>query len=407
MGNNWRGREGQRMILARLYRIRPQIWWLLLSLLVVAIMPWALTRAGLVGAQVAIYVVEPLLAIIIAIVSWRVLRVRRDHIRHAGDKNFAIGSVLAIWFVIYFLSGLVLTYVHNAISSHWLTIVINGLAFGSAAVAIEYTRHGIMMASGRRNVMWFGLIVSGVLAIEQMGLAQLANVHDGGALVKFIVANAMPAVVASLLLTYLSFTAGQGAQLVYRLGMLAIVIVPPIIPKYDWYLNGVTSMLVAIAVYITVDRMRQDKTDDQPRRRRGHPRRAYDVMLVIVMAVLVMFMTGFFTYRPLAIVSNSMVPVFSRGSMVVTEKISNPMDVRVGDILQYEAAGRTITHRVVGVDTTTDGSGQRIFTTKGDNSPSPDQPVASSQVVGIVRAQVPYIGYPSVWISDILKATKQ
>ena len=99
-------------------------------------------------------------------------------------------------------------------------------------------------------------------------------------------------------LTYLSFTAGLGAQLVYRLGILAIVIVPPIIPKYDWYLNGVTAILVAIAVFITVDRMRQDKTDDQPKRRRGHPRRAYDVMLVTVMVGLVMFMTGFYLSAP-------------------------------------------------------------------------------------------------------------
>ena len=39
-----------------------------------------------------------------------------------------------------------------------------------------------MIASGRRNVMWFGLIVSGVLAIEQMGLTQLVNLRDGAAL---------------------------------------------------------------------------------------------------------------------------------------------------------------------------------------------------------------------------------
>lgn len=395
------------MILARLYRIRQSVWWILLGMVVVGVAPWALIRTQIVDAQMAIYVIEPLLAAGLAIATRLALGVRRDHVRHGTDKQLAIGSVLAIWFVIYFLSGLVLTYVHNAISSNWLTIVINSLVFGSTAAAIEYTRHGIMIASGRRNVMWFGLIVSGVLAIEQMGLTQLVNLHDGAALVKFVVANAMPAVVSSLLLTYLSFTAGLGAQLVYRLGILAIVIVPPIIPKYDWYLNGVTAILVAIAVFITVDRMRQDKTDDQPKRRRGHPRRAYDVMLVTVMVGLVMFMTGFFTYRPLAVVSNSMVPVFSRGSMVVTEKIGNPMDVRVGDILQYEGEGRIITHRVVGIDTTTDGSGERIFTTKGDNSPSPDKPVSPQQVVGIVRAQVPYIGYPSVWLSEIVKATKQ
>lgn len=101
-----------------------------------------------------------------------------------------------------------------------------------------------------------------------------------------------------------------------------------------------------------------------------------------------------------------MVPVFSRGSVVIAEKIRDPMDVAVGDILQYEALGRTITHRVVGIDTSSDGSGQRIFTTKGDNSPSTDAPVTTKQVVGIVRAEVPYIGYPSVWLSELVKSKK-
>ncbi|MGB3023216.1 MAG: signal peptidase I [Candidatus Saccharimonadales bacterium] len=393
------------MILTRLYRIRQSVWWILLGMVVVGIAPWALTRTQIVDAQTAIYVVEPLLAVGLAVAARLVLGLRRDRVRHATDKQLAIGSVLAIWFVVYFLSGLILTYVHNAISASWLTIITNIVSFGATAIAVEYARHSVMLAGGRRNVMWFGLIVSVILAIQQMGLAQLVKVDDGGELVKFVVASGMPAIIASLLLTYISFTAGLGAQLVYRLVVLAIVIIPPIIPKYDWYLNGVTSMLVAIAVYITVDRMRQD-ADDSPRRHR-HPRRAYDVMLVIVMTVLVMFMTGFFTYRPLAIVSNSMVPVFSRGSVVITQKISNPMDVGVGDILQYESDGRTITHRVIGIDTTTDGSGERVFTTKGDNSPSPDRPVTPKQVVGIVRAQVPYLGYPSVWLSEILKATQQ
>jgi signal peptidase I len=98
-----------------------------------------------------------------------------------------------------------------------------------------------------------------------------------------------------------------------------------------------------------------------------------------------------------------MVPVFSRGSVVVTQKVNNPMDVQVGDILEYKTTQRTITHRVIAIDTTTDGSGERFFITKGDNSPSQDTPVTTDQVVGIVRSQVPYIGYPSIWLKEMVK----
>jgi hypothetical protein len=58
---------------------------------------------------------------------------------------------------------------------------------------------------------------------------------------------------------------------------------------------------------------------------------------------------------------------------------------------------------VIAIDFTSDGSGKRVFLTQGDNSPSPDMPVKAEQIVGIVRAQVPYVGYPSVWLKEFAK----
>ena len=72
--------------------------------------------------------------------------------------------------------------------------------------------------------------------------------------------------------------------------------------------------------------------------------------------------------------SNSMKPVYERGAVVIVQK-ANPMDVQVGDIVQYEATGHSITHRVIAIDLTSDGSGKRVFLMQGDNSPSPDMPV--------------------------------
>ena len=120
------------------------------------------------------------------------------------------------------------------------------------------------------------------------------------------------------------------------------------------------------------------------------------------MIALISFMTGAFSYRPQVIMSNSMKPVYERGAVVIVQK-ANPMDVQVGDIVQYEATGHSITHRVIAIDLTSDGSGKRVFLMQGDNSPSPDMPVQADQIVGIVRAQVPYVGYPSVWLKEFAK----
>lgn len=111
--------------------------------------------------------------------------------------------------------------------------------------------------------------------------------------------------------------------------------------------------------------------------------------------MIVMFMTGFFSYKPLAIMSDSMKPVYARGSIAIIQK-ANAMDVSVGDIVQYTMPGHMITHRVVRIDTTDDATGEKIFITKADSSRSEDRPVQANQIDGTVRATVPYIRYPNV-----------
>ena len=44
---------------------------------------------------------------------------------------------------------------------------------------------------------------------------------------------------------------------------------------------------------------------------------------------------------------------------------------------------------------------KKVFTTKGDNNVSADsEKVQESQVKGIVKMVIPYIGYPSVYFSQ-------
>jgi hypothetical protein len=56
---------------------------------------------------------------------------------------------------------------------------------------------------------------------------------------------------------------------------------------------------------------------------------------------------------------------------------------------------------VVEIDNAADGSGKKVFVTKGDNNHDKDPLVSQSQIIGIVRAKIPLIGYPSVWLLQV------
>jgi signal peptidase len=325
---------------------------------------------------------------------------QQDRVRHRGDKAFLVGSVMSVWFVLYFMSGIITSYVHNSLVSSPKSILVNIWAFGAVAFAIEYSRHGLMLMVRRRHVVWFGLIVALVLGIQQMNFGLIPLTHGLDSFVKLAISDFVPALLSSLLLTYLAITAGLPSMLVYRLGLVAATILPPIVPKYDWYMQGVSLILLAVSIYISMDRTRQDREAPTRHRYHHHPRRAYDMMAVLIILGMAMFMTGLFSYKPAAIASNSMQPVFSRGAMVIVRK-AKPVDVRVGDIVQYRRESITVTHRVVEIDNAADGSGKKVFVTKGDNNHDKDPLVSQSQIIGIVRAKIPLIGYPSVWLLQV------
>ena len=381
----------------------PSRLWLLLGL--VAALPLFAVYAQYgdgISPTLFLYVVQPILTTAIAVVSYIFIGGSRVRIRHALEKALLIGAIIAVWFVVYFLSGLVLTYVRNSLVVGVWPTIINVAVYSITAFGLEYVRYKLVAAVGKRHVLWFGVVVSIVFAIVVLPYGQIAAVGNIEQLIKVFIATILPAIAASFLLTYLALTSGLAAMLVYRLGMVAIAILPPIIPNYDWYLIGISSLLVSMTTYLLVDRQLQHQLTPK-RHQLQHIKHANDIMFVAVLIGVAAFMSGFFSYRPLAIVSNSMQPVYSRGAIVVVERVTDPMDIKLGDIVQYESTGKTITHRVVAIDAASDGSGKRVFTTKGDNSPSNDPIVAARQINGIIRAQIPYVGYPTIWLREMAR----
>lgn len=387
-------------MLHKLLTIKPPVWYMILATIVFTVAILVLPSLKLFEGQSFLYIVQPILALAVAGIAWYFAHGRGDRVRHRTEKALIIGSVIAVWFVVDFASGIVLTYQHNAVVSSPIGILMNVLAFGSVAVALEYTRHSVMLMGGRSNVVPLGIIVSLVFAATQVSATQLVAFQSLDETIKLVVGTIVPAIANSLLLTYLAFNAGFVPQLVYRMGVLGTALLPPIIPKHDWYMTGLGSLLLVIAVYVSIDRTRKDIEVKGGHYRHAH--RAYDAMFVVAMVALVVFMSGFFSYKPEAIMSDSMKPVFARGAIVVVQK-ATAMDVQVGDIVQYSLPDHSITHRLIRIELAPDGSGTRLYITKGDNSPSQDPPVKPEQIVGIVRAEIPYIGFPSVWLNEMIR----
>jgi len=103
---------------------------------------------------------------------------------------------------------------------------------------------------------------------------------------------------------------------------------------------------------------------------------------------------------PLVVLTGSMAPGISAGSVVVVRPV-DPRSLAVGDVVTYEAAdgsGALVTHRVTALGH--DAAGEVQLTTRGDANADADlDPVPASAVRGELWYRVPWVGYASDLLS--------
>lgn len=122
---------------------------------------------------------------------------------------------------------------------------------------------------------------------------------------------------------------------------------------------------------------------------------AYVVLLLTALSALIVIVipmaTGSHTYT---VLTSSMAPKYAPGTLMVVKPA--PFDsLRVGDVITYQIeSGKpaVISHRITAVGSTQ--TGERVFTTKGDNNSLEDvTPVQEVQVQGKLLYAVPYVGF--------------
>ena len=119
-----------------------------------------------------------------------------------------------------------------------------------------------------------------------------------------------------------------------------------------------------------------------------------NVLLIIILAVGVFVAFSMLpikgNYKLFTVMSGSMEPKISVGSVVVVKPIST---YSVGDIITFQGTGTAdkTTHRIYRIS---DSGGRKIYTTKGDANDGPDgTPTYENQIIGKEYASAPLLGY--------------
>lgn len=327
-----------------------------------------------------------------------------SNLRIKGKKDKTQNLIIAmiLYIIIYFLSGLVFGFERTPYSKSLISIIKNIWFFGSVVVFQEFIREDLIK-NDKKSVLNFVFmtIVFALLDINISNISnQFADVQSGFIFVSTIL---IPATVSSAILTYLVYISGCKSSIIYRMFMLLPPFIVPIVPDYDWFATAIMGITVPLGVYVYLNYVHINKSERLSNREKRKYNPAVYVPVFVFIGLLAGFVIGVFKYQPIAVLSGSMSPTFNRGDAVVIEKLNTQEkdNLKKGDIIQFVSGTKYVVHRIN--DVTNDEYGNKMFITKGDHNNAVDfDKVHLENVKGKVAAIIPFIGYPSVWLSGAI-----
>lgn len=322
--------------------------------------------------------------------------------RKSGDITKTVFFMTFLYLLAYFTSGLFTGYARNPLSLEFFTLIKNIWAFVIIIFFQEYVR-AVMIKNCNGNKMLI-IAITILFALVEINISALNNLSTPAETFKYVSKILLPVFARSFLFTYLVSIAGHKASTAYRIPVALAMVFLPILPDYDWFFTSITELLIAVVIYLYISYYYSlgDRRISRKQKQKNNPLNTVPAFVFLIL--MVAFVAGFLKYQPIAIVSNSMYPIYQRGDAVIIEHINkdNLKTLEKGNIIEYILEGKIITHRIVDISEDKDGKTQYI--TKGDNNNAPDtKPVYEEQIKGIVRWYVPKVGYPSVWFSEIIQ----
>lgn len=353
------------------------------------------------SAKVYYNLINPLFWFIVAIMTMIFSGNEHPRYKNKVDKIQTIIIAVIIYLIIYYLSGLIFGYQYSPYSHKFSKILLNVWSYVPAFICQEYIRSVLVNYSSRKKYM-LAIITVLFVAVELNYTEIDQNFVSMATAFEYMSSVLIPSVVKNSLFTYIATIAGYIPNIIYRSVIQIVSFVTPIFPNLDWFGVALFEIVTPSVIYFYVNFV-QIKTEERVSRRRINRDNPLNILPVYaILLMFVGFVLGLFKNMPVAIVSDSMVPTFARGDVVVVRQlnIKEANKIKIGDILQYESEGRMIIHRVVRINENEEDG--RIFITKGDNNNAPDvKPVSESQIRGVVKYSIPKVGYPSVWLNDI------
>ncbi len=339
-----------------------------------------------------------LISLVIFVKIWGL---RRDNsVIKSNITQIVIISTL-LFILLSYLSGLYFGFLKNAYSLTLVSIFKNVYPIAVMIIAEEYIR-GIACHACVKDKRPLYVLTFLYILLEIVILLGPDSTSSLSHFFVFVTTLGLPIIARNVLCTYLTYHVSKVPGMILRLFYSLYVYIFPIFPNLGDYISSVVGILIPYIIYFISSGMIYKSLD-----KKVAPIKKnlwyVNIPLTIVLLFIVILVSGLFRYQIMAIGSGSMEPIIYRGDAIVFEKLSTEEEKNAlveGTVIVFKHNGVYITHRITEIEKV---NGTRVYQTKGDNNDVEDAfKVENSDIVGITRATIKYIGLPTLWIQDLL-----
>ena len=122
-------------------------------------------------------------------------------------------------------------------------------------------------------------------------------------------------------------------------------------------------------------------------------------VLLVFMISVVMLISCQFKYGAIIIATGSMTGELDQGDAVIFEEYGDQV-IKEGQVIVFEKYGNRVVHRVIRIERI---NGENRYYTKGDVNDKEDSGfITDSNIIGIAKGKVPFVGYPTIWLRKLI-----
>lgn len=320
---------------------------------------------------------------------------KRNIISHYKKEVTIVMSAMGIiYLIVFYLMGIHFGFYESSVKFGKVALLYYIIPITIIVYSTEVIREIFLAQRGKfaKIIPFIAFVLIDLIIYGEV--YSYSNLDDLLIIIGFIVFSSIS---SNLLYNYISLRYGKNSVVVYRLITILYTFIIPYTPNIYIFFKTFLKIIYPYFIYLFLE-YTYSKTNFAVAYKDKKREIVWTTILIIVLSSVTMLISCQFKYGILVIGSKSMTGALNMGDTTIFVKYDK-QNIKTGDIIVFKKDGLQIIHRVIDKK---DINGTIRYYTKGDaNMSADDYYLVDSDIIGISKLRIKYIGYPSIWIKEM------